>query len=385
MTSPRNRPSILFLIGSMREGGAEGQVVHLMRGLRERGWRVGLMLLHYEGARLAEVEDDGFDVYPVCLPRFRPRWNPLPWIQLAGCYFRSRSYIRSFRPGIFHCWLFWAHLWGRLIVPGKTRFITSRRQMFSDKGKAGILTTVENWINRRADLIIGNSTAVLESVGENEANLDGKLALVYNGIDVSAIDRCGSVDLRKKFPPLADADLIGVTVANLMAYKGYTTLLKAIARLRRRHGVVKFLFIGSGPMEKELRFRAHRLGISDSVVFAGTRRNVPAYIKGADFAVHPSHDEGFSNAILEYMACGKPIVATDVGGTREALAGGRAGLLVPPGKASLLKQKISIIIKDEKTRSALGREAYIRVRREYSLEQMIDKHVDLYSQLAVGD
>ncbi len=377
-------PRILFVIGSLREGGAEGQLVYLMRGLRQRGWRVGLMLLHYEGVRLQQVIDEGFEVFPVNLRRFRPRWNALAWLSLPLAWWNSVRFVRRFRPDVLHAWLFWAHLWGRLIVPRRTVYITSRRQTFSDKRDSRLLTAVENWINRRAEAITCNSKAVGRACLKKEKHVRGKLRLVSNGIDFQRLDAMPRADLRSEFPVLADAQAIAATVANLMPHKGYDLLLESWKHVVSEFPGAKLLCIGSGPLQEELATAARALGLGRHVVFTGYRPDVPSLLKDADFAVHASRDEGFSNAILEYMACGKAIAATDVGGNREALAHGRAGLLVPPGDRRMLADAALKLARSPENREALGRRARRVARRRYPLEAMIDGHSRLYEEMWEG-
>lgn len=382
---PRRPGSVLFLIGSMREGGAEGQVVHLMRGLRQREWRVAVMLLRAQGVRLEELRREGFEVFDVALPLFRPRWSPLPWLGLWRSWRRSRVFLRAWKPDVLHAWLYWAHLWGRMIVPRDIPLITSRRQTGSDAGK---ILAMERWINRRTALIISNSRRVEQVARRQERWPAGQRHLVIpNGLDLEAFDAAPAADLRASFPDLADADSVAIYVANLLRHKGHETLLRAWAGVVEHHPRAKVLCVGSADDAGHLRHleRLRRdLGLDRHVVFAGLRTDVPSLVKAADLAVHASDDEGFSNAVLEYMAGGLAIVATRVGGTAEAIGRGRCGVLVGPGNWEELAAAVVDILQDGHRRSSLAVAARKRLEIRYSLRKMVEEHVRAYQGLGAS-
>ncbi len=374
MSAPR---SVTFIIGSMREGGAEKQVVYLMRGLRDRGWRVRLMLLHYEGVRLEELLSDDFEIYAVNLPRFRPRWSPMPWIRLPFTLGRSVRWLRQTRPQIVYAWLFWAHLWAwlcRRFVP--FTLVTSRRQTWSDRQNSPRLQRAENRINRDALLIIANAKAVADACRENEQSVEGKLVVIRNGIDFALADSIAPADLRTEFPQLADASRIAVIVANLLPHKGHADLLNAWKKVIETHPAAKLLCIGAdGGIGEQLNAMSQELGLRNHVVFAGSRTDVPRLVKGADFAVHASHDEGFPNAVMEYLACGKFVIATDAGGTREVIASPKQGVIVPSENPAEFAEAVIELLNKEKLP-----EAEID-RREYSLERLVNETVAVLEDL----
>lgn len=372
---------ILFLIGSMREGGAEGQLLLLMRGLRARGHEVALMLLHYEGTHLQSLLDEGFVVYPVHLPRFRPRWSPLPWFQLPLAWWRAVREARRFRPDVMHAMLFWSHLWAWLLLSalGRVRFVTSRLQTWTRASRPPLHQWIEDRINRRADLVIANSRIVARSCLRHERHLRGKIRVIYNGLDLERIDSAASLDLRHEFPALADASQIAINVASLLPLKGHKDLLEAWARVVRSHPLAKLLCVGpDGGEQERLRQQVVRLGLADHIVFAGARRDVVSLVKGADLAIQASRDEGMSVALLEYMACGKPIVATDVGGTREAIKDGVTGLLVPCADPGGLADAILRMVGEQALTAGMGAD-----RRRYSMEWQSLRHERAYLALVV--
>lgn len=378
----KRKPAVLFLIGSMREGGAENDVVHLLKGLKARGWRVGLMLLHCEGMRLQEVRDAGIEVFDVALPRFRPRWSPLPWLRLVNAWLRTRQFLQHWQPDVLHAFLFWAHLWAWLTIPDRVCLVTSRLQTGPDPGK---VLAVERWINRRADLIISNSRAVDRAAAKREGSSFRKArrTVIYNGVNLEKFDSAQAADLRTLFPELATAESIAITVANVLEYKGYPILAKAWKIVQERFPGAKVLCVGStaGSHYNQVQRALEENGLTNHVIFAGSRNDVPSLLKGADLAVHASYTEGFSNAILEQMAAELSVVATDVGGAREALANGRAGKIVPPRNAEALARAICEMLTNRETAKKLGVLARSRLEKRFTVRAMLTAHAKEYKRL----
>ena len=375
---------LLFLIGSLRPGGAEGQLVLLMKGLKARGHDVSLMLLHHEGHHLAAVREAGIPVFDVALPKFRPAWNPLPWLRLPFVWLRSVRWVARQRPDVLHAQLFWAHLWAWMVLWAlpKIPLITARLTNFTDKAAGGWMLAAENAINRRAAGIVANSQAVAESTRAAEKIPEGKLRIIHNGLDLSNLDRAQPKDLRAEFPALAACERIGIYVANLMPYKGHRDLVSAWVLLAKTHPTAGIVCVGADGGERaalDAMLSSH--GLQNRIVFAGPRGDVPALLKGADFAVHCSHDEGFSNAVLEYLASGLPLVATAVGGNPEASEGGRFARLVPAKNPPALAAAISELLTAGEHHDPT-RESARAIRERYTVERYFALHEDLYREVS---
>ncbi|CAN5249119.1 glycosyltransferase [soil metagenome] len=357
----------------------------LIRGLRAKGWDVALMLLHCEGVRLDQARADGIAIFDVRLPRMRPRWNPLPWFQLPFTLARSVKFIRAWKPDVIHAWLFWAHLWARIALMFLPRiaFITSRRQTVH----AGPLTRIESWVNRRADAVVANSNAVAESILKLEKNLPRRRFVIHHGIDLGAIAGLRIANLRSEFPALAGAAQVAVIVANLLPAKGYPDLLRAWKVVADKHADARLLCVGAdGGLGRELVQLCGKLGLEKHVIFAGARTDAVSLIEGADLCVLSSRDEGLSNSMLEYMACGKPMVITAVSGAREAVAHEETGFIVPPQNPKALAAAINALIEDPVMAARLGSNARERALEVFDKGKMIRAYERLYrsADLRIG-
>lgn len=186
---------------------------------------------------------------------------------------------------------------------------------------------------------------------------------LYHGLDPAAVarwaDEDGSQRVRSELGVASDAPTV-VTVANFKAHKGYEYLLQAAEQVRGAIPEVRFVLVGQGPLEAEVRDGVRRRGLDGTVVFAGHRRDVPRILSACDVFALASLHEGLSIALLEAMAVGTPPVVTDVGGLAEVVADGEHGLVVPPRDPEALASSIRSLLGDPQLRRRLGRAARAR-------------------------
>ena len=174
---------------------------------------------------------------------------------------------------------------------------------------------------------------------------------------------------------------------DLIPYKGHGDLLSALGSIRDAL-VDDWRLLCAGRDDgigAELRRQAQAAGIDSNVLWLGSRSDIPELYGAADIAVLCSHQEGFSNSLLEAMRAGLGIVATEVGGNAEALDGGSAGLLVPAREPRALAHAIKRLADDPELRSTLGTCARARIADHFSLERSASEHGDLYRRLSADE
>lgn len=193
-----------------------------------------------------------------------------------------------------------------------------------------------------------------------------KLCTIHNGIDEARYSSAPDRSLRLELGLKPD-DLVALTVASIRKYKGIDTLVEAASQVRQRGAKVKFVIAGTGPKENlaELKEKADRLGLKEDLFFLGHRTDVPRLLAGADLFVLPSLQEAFPLVVLEAMASGKPVVATDCGGTTEMIAEGRSGFVVPVQAPDILAEKIMEIVSDPEQLGVMGSNALARFNEKY--------------------
>lgn len=207
-----------------------------------------------------------------------------------------------------------------------------------------------------------------------------KLAQIYNGVDTSIF----------RLPrPSADPDIhessitIG-TVGRLQAVKDPLNLVEAFIILLRRspelRNRLRLVIVGDGALRQDVAARLHSAQIEESVSLAGSQDNIHEVLQSFDIFAQPSRAEGISNTILEAMASGLPIVATDVGGTAELVVEGDTGLLVPPADPEALCDALEKYVKHEAQRAIHGRAGRKRVEKLFSINSMVEKYTGLYEK-----
>ena len=203
---------------------------------------------------------------------------------------------------------------------------------------------------------------------------------LYHGIDLASIEAWTSRDgVREEFGIAADCPIVG-TVANLKSHKRLDQLLRAAVLVRDRLPQVRFILVGQGPLESELRSLAHTLGLDDTVVFTGFREDAPRVCSAFDVFALSSEHEGLSIALIEALALGKPAVLTDVGGVTEVVADGRQGYIVPVGHPPALADRIVDLLMDPSLRSRMGEQGRARAR-SFDIRHSVRRIEQVYEEV----
>jgi glycosyltransferase involved in cell wall biosynthesis len=175
--------------------------------------------------------------------------------------------------------------------------------------------------------------------------------------------------------------LVFGTVGRLLPVKDHATFLAALAVLRQRGLPFQAVIVGDGPLRRALADSARALDLSSSVRFVGNRDDVAALLAGLDVFVQSSISEGLSNTVLEAMASGVPVVATDVGGTGELVEPGYTGLLAPASNPAALASAIGTLATDAPARQRMGLAARARAQSTFTLSGMVAAYERLYVEL----
>ena len=210
-----------------------------------------------------------------------------------------------------------------------------------------------------------------------------KVRLIYNGVDtVKAQYTDTSREIRDELGIPEDILLL-VKVANLLPYKGHADLLDALSILTsNQRSKVHVLMIGRGYEDRsDLRLKASELRLERHVSWLGSRNDVPELLEVADIGILASHEEGFSNAILEGMSAGLPMVVTDVGGNAEAVIDGETGLVVPSKNPKALAAALEKLIFDTELRQSMGRAGRKRAQERFSLDSCVDAYEALFNEV----
>ena len=357
------------MIGQLGLGGTEKQIVLLASGLLDRGIDTRVLTMFEGGPRERALQDVGVPHFHLGFSRLRPG------VEAAGnaaAFARLVRLLRREQPDVLHAFLLHSYLTAapaaRLArVPV---LVAGRRSLGDFKQDRRLLLRLERLATRTTDLLIANAHAVAEDTRERERVPAEKISVVYNGLPDDAFTACPPASIKTGHPVL-------VCVANLKAYKGHEHLLRAAALLRTRGRPCTLVLAGEGERRPELERQARQLRLD--VRFLGACTEVGPLLARADVVVLPSLHEGMSNAVMEAMAAGRPVVATAVGGTPELLRD--RGILVPPGDPIALASAIDELLAYPGRRASLGAAARRWSRTHLSADRMVDEHVRIYSDL----
>jgi glycosyltransferase involved in cell wall biosynthesis len=235
-------------------------------------------------------------------------------------------------------------------------------------------------------VVLGNSHAVVDQLASEGSVLCEKLGIIYNGIPCPArTGKSGRLESRSRLHIGEDVLVISI-IANLAPHKGHADLLKALAKIRAQLPAEwRLLVIGRDDGELEtLVSQAGKAGINANIQFLGERDEVQKILATSDMGILCSHQEGFSNAVLEGMAAGLPMVVTDVGGNSEAVIDEETGLVVPPRDSDKLGGAILRLARDSELRKRMGEAGRKRVEENFSLDKCVDNYARLYECLLKG-
>jgi glycosyltransferase involved in cell wall biosynthesis len=360
---------VCFLIDELAAAGTETQLLALIRHLDRRRVSPYLCLLRGDSPASRALEPDDCPVLRLGVgPLRRPAALVRAWrfarflrrerIDVLQAYFPDSSYF-----GLPAAWL--------AGVPHRVR---TRNNL------GHWMTRTHRRLGRLLNLIathtVANCEAARRALLAAEAPTPETVRVLENGVDL---------DRFRRIPPLVpragSAERRVGVVANLRPVKGLDVFVRAAALVRAAHPHAVFQVAGEGDLREALEAQAVEQGLGGRLAILGAVDDVPAFLAGLDVAVLCSHAEGMSNALLEYMAAGRAVVATAVGAAPDLVEDGSSGLLVPPGDAGRLAAAVGRLLRDPALARRLGEAARRRAFERYSREAMVRRFEEFYEGL----
>ena len=370
---------VVIVVGSLDRGGTEKQLLAVLRRLARRNVPIRVHTLIEGGDLAPNMRAAQVKVYEPPGAHWLRQLGPLGKFVLMTRSMAELWHTMAIeKPLVVNAYLPAAYLASSLcaIAARYRPLILSRRSQNAYQAKHPLMGWLERRLHVRVHLAVANSER-----GRHELLDEGlpasRCALIHNGIDLEHFFRRVGEDAGIR---AGEGDKMAIAcVANLIPYKGHADLLKAFAKLKQQSSrPLELVCIGrddgTGP---ELAALAVSLGIDTDVRWVGSSDRVPAYLGRCQIGVLASHEEGFSNAVLEYMAAGLGIVATTAGGTPEQLEDGKSGLLVEPGSPDALAEALRSLVDDVDLRARLGGAARERVHDLFLLERTVAQYHDL--------
>ncbi|MGY0634493.1 glycosyltransferase [Luteimonas sp. A478] len=366
---------LLLVVDEMEVGGSQRQIQHLLAGLDRERWAPELAYFRSDSFLLGAIQRSGVPVH--YLPK-RGRID-VRFLLAFTRLLRRRNYA------LIHAFSQTAEIWS-VLASGLSRrtpvLIASERSFAPDKRARHWL--LKRVVVARSAAVIANSRAGARSTARHTRMPEAKFAVIGNGVALPpAMSAAERAALRRTLGAPAGR-AVGLFVGRLVHAKNLSCLMEAVASLPPGHRPWIAL-AGEGPMRALIQAQVAAAGISDSVCLLGEVENAVQLMQAADFLVLPSHFEGQSNALLEAMAAGCPVIASRVGGTPELVEDGRTGVLFPPGDARALAAAMASLASEPDLRKQLADAAREFVARHHSAAALAAATSAVYERcLAAG-
>ena len=373
------KPKVMELIGSFEVGGSESQAVQLSRELyRNERFEITVACLDRKGPLISKIDWQE----PSRIPEYR--LTSFFDLNFAAQVRKCVAYLRAEKIDIVHTHDFYSNIFGMVSaflarVPVR---IASKREIFSRTYRQ---MQVERQVYRLAHRIVVNANAIGQYLADHGVP-PWKIETVYNGLDLQRFSdvpfECRRSVLRELGIDVGQEKRVITIVANLRSrVKNHDMFLRAAQRVKSVTPNVAFAIAGEGELIDSLSARAAELKIVDDIHFLGRCSRVPDLLAASDICVLSSISEGFSNALLEYMAAGKPVVATRVGGAAEAIIEGVTGYLVESDDDETMSARLLELLGNPELAKRFGDEGRRTARERFSVSAQLEETHRLYERL----
>ena len=368
------RLKVMLLVPTLDQSGAEKQLVLLACQLPTDEFDVHVVALTRSGPLAKELADHG-----VRLTVLGKKWKFDPFT-----FWRLRKLIQSEQPDILHTWLFAPNAYARLIVgrrmSHRPKIVVSERCV--DVWKSGWQLWLDQKLIGRTDRLIGNSHAVAEFYRSIAYPAD-ILRVIHNGISIPENFTTDREALLAELEIPVGSPVIGF-IGRMARQKRGEDIVFAMALVAILRPDAHLLMIGEGPERDKLMKFARDIGIDNLVRFTGHRADAAKFLSVMDVFWLASDFEGLSNSLMEAMAAGVPCIASDIPPNRELVVDGETGFLVRVGDRVGFQQFTDRLLSDAELARRMGDSGRERMRREFSIDSMVDAHAKLYREVVTS-
>ncbi len=365
---------ILLLSDSLIKGGRERRMIELIKGLLEKPDVETELVLFANVIDYPEIHDLGI---PLHILERKPKKDP-------RVFYRLLKICKRFQPDAIHTWSSMSailafpsvKLLNIKLVNGNIANAPNNLKIWNEELFRAKLTFPFS------DVIIGNSEAGLRAYYAPKS----KSLCIHNGFDFNRIKKLkDSGEIRRQFQ-INTKYLIGM-IAAFTDRKDYFSYIEAAQKIIRKRNDVSFMAIGGGPNLEKVKEMVPE-DIKDKIIFTGPQFDVESIINVFDIGVLSTnidvHGEGISNSIMEYMVLGKPVVATEGGGTNEIVVDNQTGFLIPPKSPEIMAEKFIELLENPEKANQMGEAGRKRVYENFNLEKMTETYYQLYKKLMNG-
>ena len=377
--APPAPAAVMLLISSLEHGGAERQVVELVRHLDRQRFAPFVCSLSRINPLAEFLPDPDRDLVVV-----EKRWKfDFTTIRRVAALMRQR-HVR-----LVHAFLFDAEMVARLAAPRAGRPVVIASERNTDYRRPLLHEIGQRLTLGRFDLMIANSEAGKRFNIRTLGIEPRRIRVVHNGVDTQRFSPGPAEPLRRELGIAPDVPVVGM-IAMFKRQKRHGDFFRMARRLLDTLGECRFVLAGeplrdnqqgAADYHSEVRRLADELDVTRFCHFLGNRQDMPEVYRACDVVVLPSEREGTPNVLLEAMACGVPVVATDIADNAQIVPDGRGGWIVPLGDVATLSDRVATLLRDAALRRRFGQQARAWVCENYSVEQMVRKTAAIYQEL----
>lgn len=385
------RLNVLQLISTLEIGGVGAVVSMISRNLDKKKFRSLICCINGEGPILKEIQDYNVEVRVLDLRRRSIIYFPLFVFDIICTIVALVKIMKKEKVDILHTHFPDHHIFGAICAKIAKVPVTicsfHNIKFLAKRGNWDVRTWLKKElltliVKKMEDRIIAVADGVRETIVKFFEIRTTKIATIYNGIDASTFAKAVDFISVRQQLNLSLGVKVVICIANFFFKKGHKVLIEAASTVVKNYSNVKFLFVGDGPLRNELVALVTLLDLNGHIDFLGFRRDIPEILGISDIFVLPSLWEGLPLALLEAMATGKAVVASNVLGNSEVVLPNKTGILTPPKDSDALAKAIIYLIEHPEIAQDMGRLARERVATHFSCYSTIRKTEELYITLA---
>ena len=368
-----SKPNVLQIVHGFIEGGSERQMIQIASLVHSSAdFQVHVASLSMGGVLRSEIERLQVPVIDFPLTSFYDA-------NMVRQTRRFISYLKQHQIKIVHSHDFYSNIFGMTgaTLAGVRGRIASKRETSGTRSPAQ--RTAERGAFMLARAVVANAGAVKEHLIEHGVRAE-KIVVIYNGLDLTRFQRNGDALQRLNLETLRGRPLVTMVANFEYRVKDHPMLLRAAQRVKSELPETVFVIAGEGELRAETEKLASEFGLSESCLFIGRCASVPDLLAASDVCVLSSQAEGFSNSILEYMAAGRAVVATNVGGASEAIVEGETGHLVDASDDRAMAARLNALLRDPEKRRTMGINGRRRVEQLFSCQTRLAATTALYER-----
>ncbi len=363
------RLKVCQIIPTLEQGGAEKQMSLLAQHLDRERFESHVVVLTHSGPLEQVLRDAGVTVH---LVGKRGKLDPTALVRLIGL-------LKKIRPDVVHTWLFAGNSYGRVAARRAGVPVVVAGERCVDPWKTWWHHTIDRRLLRWTSTIVTNTSAIVEFYGQHGIGSQ-HFSVIPNAVMPHKDPALSREEFFQRLKLKPRRFVVGA-VGRLWAQKGYRDLIWAGELLRVALQDVWFVVVGDGPDRSTLQKYRDQIGAERAVKLVGHRQDAAELMSAFDLLWNGSLYEGQSNTILEAMARGIPVVASDIPGNRDLVLPEQTGLLFPMGDVDQLTRGTFRLLNDPQLMQSMGAQAQARISQEFSLAKMVSAHESLYTRL----